>query len=299
MFSTFLSAIARDKWAIEPYTALGLLPHVLNYMDGKASPFFQKGEESKVTLPYAYSTSEEDVQNMPTPVEEAPQGSIAVIPIHGILMKHDGECGEPGAITYGNRIRQAIGNENIVAIVIDCDGPGGQVSGTASLADLIKKSPKPVIGFVNDGIAASAHYWALSGCTEIILSHKHCMIGSVGVYATLVDVKGAYEKLGFKIEDVYAPQSTEKNRSFREWADKQNKALLEAEFGFVANEFIEAVAANRGNKLKPGDWSKGKLFYAEEGIKAGLADSMGDFQFALKRAQKLSNNNNSLTFKFS
>lgn len=299
MFSTFLSAIARDKWAIEPYTALGLLPHVLNYMDGKPSPFMEKGVERLETKPYIINGNNMSEPGSDNALETTSEGSIAVIPLHGVLMKYNGECGEPGALAYAERINRAYANENISAIILDTDGPGGQVAGTATLADVINKKTKPVIGFINDGMAASAHMWALSGCSEIILSHKHCMIGSVGVYATLVDVKGAYEKLGFKVEDIYAPQSTEKNRSFREWADNQNKALLEAEFGFVANEFIEAVQANRGSRLKQGDWSKGKLFYAEEGIAAGLADSIGDFKYALQRARKLSSNSNSLTFKFS
>lgn len=290
-----MSALARGAWAIEPRTALGLFPHVTNFMQGKPSPFMTKGEESEQTKPFALSTTtvgKYDNYSM----DVAPEGSIGVIPMSGVVMKYSGECGEPGTQAYANRIQRAINHKNISCILLKVDSPGGMVDGTATLADIVKSSDKPIVAFVDDGMAASAMYWIISGATEIICSQKHDMVGSIGVYTTLADFKGYYEALGLKVQDVYAPQSTEKNLSWREWAEQNNDKLIKEELGFIATEFIAAVKENRNGKLNSSvDPFKGKIFYAPEALKAGLIDGIGDFAYALQRAEKLSKQ--SLTFK--
>ncbi len=288
MFSAFLRTLASGAFAIHPQTGMNLFPHVLNFMEGKPSPFLHKGEESAQSKPFAVSTATVGKYGYDS-FDNAPEGSIAVIPMAGVVMKYTGDCGEPGTQSYAARIQRALGHKNISAIILKVDSPGGMVDGTATLADLVKSSEKPIVAFVDDGMAASAMYWIISGATEIICSQKHDMVGSIGVYTTMADFKGYYDKLGLKVEDVYAPQSSEKNGSWREWAQDKNDKLIKEELGFIAAEFISAVKENRGAKLNASiDPFKGKIFYAPEAKKAGLIDAIGDFAYAVQRAEKLS-----------
>jgi protease IV len=180
------------------------------------------------------------------------------------------------------------------------DSPGGMVDGTATFADVIKASTKPVIAFIDDGMAASAAYWIASYANEIIASQPTDQIGSIGAYSTLADFTGAYEKDGIKIKTVYAPQSTEKNEEHRQAFEHNNIKPAEASIGRIAQEFIDKIKENRSGKINinVSDPFKGKIFFADEALKIGLIDSIGNLDFAVNRAQKLASDREKFTLKF-
>ncbi len=81
----------------------------------------------------------------------------------------------------------AASNPNIAAIVLQIDSPGGEVSGTQQLADVIKSVQKPVVAFV-DGMMASAALWIGSAADEIIASTPQDIIGSIGTMMSFGDM---------------------------------------------------------------------------------------------------------------
>ena len=59
----------------------------------------------------------------------------------------------------------------------------------------------------------------------------------------------------------------------------------------LARGFQESVKANRGNKLKldRAGLLRGRMFYANDAISVGLADSIGTIDFAIQRAREIPN----------
>lgn len=234
-------------------------------------------------------------------LNDAPADSVAVIRILSPISKTDW-CGDPGTESLGKFIGSAAANPNISSIILEIDSPGGTLAGTQSLVDQIKmaREKKPVVAFVNEGMMASAAYWIGSAATEIYASQKTDLIGSIGVYQTMVDTTERWKSMGYKIKDVYAQQSIEKNEEYREFVDKGTTKLTEAAVKIAADIFISAMRENRGSKIntKVDDPFNGRLYYAYEAQQIGLIDGIKSFDLVVQRAAELSKdfsnaNNNS------
>ena len=88
------------------------------------------------------------------------------------------------------------------AIVLRIDSPGG--SGVASdaiwRAVTQASARKPVVASMAD-VAASGGYYIAMGANRI-LAEPETLTGSIGVVAAAVNVKGALDRLGIKVERV-------------------------------------------------------------------------------------------------
>ena len=301
MSITVASAILRGTWLIDPATARTQLPILENIINGKAKFEPLSAEEKEALQPKTYGVkivgaghvgkivAAAMVANSSTQKDESIK-LIQVINVTGVMLKYSEECGPIGMVDIAQRIKNANNNEKIDAIVINIDSPGGMVDGTQTLSDAIKASRKPVIGFVDDGMACSAAYWIGSSCNEFYASHKTDVIGSIGVYTTLADFKSKYEKDGLPIIEVYADQSSEKNRDVREALKGDTSFLKNNRLNPLAENFIAAVKQNRDGKLNLSiaDPMKGDTYMATRATEIGLIDGVKTFDEVLTRAAELS-----------
>ncbi len=214
-------------------------------------------------------------------------GKIAVMNITGPIMHYGGPCNY-GAQEYAARIRAYADDGSIAACIIRTDSPGGQAEGIQTLADAVQyfKSKKPILGFINDGKAASGGVWSIVNSTEIYASHKTCRVGSVGAMATIMDIRKALEANGISQLIFYAPQSQDKNKDYTDAIDGKPAALI-AELKFICGHFIDGVSEARAGKLKNNSWNTGKMFFAEEATNIGLIDGIMSFEDVVKRAGAL------------
>lgn len=290
MSFTTVSALLRGKWLINKQYAEQHMPFVVGLLKGNGNVdlLYDKksysddredsGEDQRPRNHCALTVSEKAVTvGYYQDWNQAPQGSIALIRIAGPILKYGDMC-TYGSIDYERMITSADGHPNIGGIALKIDSPGGQVDGTASLASTIKNTKKPVYGFVDDGMMASAAMWIGSATDKLYAGQKHDWIGSVGVYCTLYDWNAYMEKEGVPVHEIYAPQSTEKNADYKD-ALKGDYKAVEADLKFIANEFITAVKNNRGAVAAANidAWNKGAMFYAEDAIKIGLIDGIKSF----------------------
>jgi protease-4 len=221
--------------------------------------------------------------------KDAPRGSIGIIPIQGVMMKHD-YCGDAGSMTNAARVAEANNNPNIEAIVLKIDSPGGMVNGLPTLYDAIKNSKKPVLAFIDDGGMYSAAYYVASAADEIYSSNTVNGVGSIGTMQSIMDYREYLAKEGIKQIDIYAPQSTEKNKEYRELMDKENQAPLKSILKVYAQDFIDRVIEGRGDRLNVGsDHSafKGAVYRATEAVEMGLIDGIMPLAQVLQRAAEL------------
>ncbi len=223
-----------------------------------------------------------------TALTNAPKGSIAVIELQGPLMKYDQECGPAGTASIVSWIKQADTNPNIDGIILKVDSPGGTVDGTEELARTIRETRKPVVGFV-DGMAASAAYWAVSQADEIIANGKTSEAGSIGTMASWADMKPIFEKAGVRFHEVYASQSTDKNRIFRDAMKGEYDGLI-AELDQLNDVFqtnVRKARPNVSDKVMTGG-----MYLSTEAKKLDLIDSIGSMDDAVKAIQRLKSTRN-------
>lgn len=219
---------------------------------------------------------------------DAPQGSTAIIPLHGTMLKYGTYCSY-GTTEIAELVRQAADSPNIMSVLIDIDSGGGSVDAIAPLIDAIaytKAKGKPVVAHCD--LCASAAYYVACHCDEIIASNAiSSEFGSIGVMMSFADYTKYYENSGVKQHTVYSNHSDYKNAPFEAAKAGDYTRIREEELDPLALSFQAAVKANRPNlNLDTEGILRGKMFYAEEACKVGLADSIGNRETAIKRCKE-------------
>ncbi len=212
-------------------------------------------------------------------------GQVVVVPIMGVMSRYGGLCSW-GSESISNWILEANRDENVSAIVLEINSPGGQVDGTQLLGETIRQSQKPVVAWVA-GMAASAAYWVASQAREIVMeSETTSEVGSIGVLAVHLDASQYYEKEGLKVQIIRADGSEDK-ALFNDLEPLGEVAMAEAKAGLnlVRQTFIKTVKAGRPTIAE--DVFSGKMFSGRDALKKGMADRIGFLGDAVRRADLL------------
>ena len=298
-----VSQIYRGLWAIDARQALSQGAAVQQIMNRDWNGFMATEDLSnargRAPLPVCALNQSGDVFAGSGSFDKAPQGSTAVIPVKGTMLKYGTYC------TYGTEEIAAMALEagahrNISSIILDIDSGGGAVDAVAPIVQAIMKirseNKKPVVASCD--LTASAAYWTASACDRIVANNSiSAEFGSIGVMMSFWDVIPYYEKEGFKFHSIYAPESNYKNRPFMKALEGKYEEIQEEELSPLAIAFQNAVKANRGSKLKldtPG-LLNGRMFFAqndkENSLNAkevGLIDEVGSLDVAVRLARDLS-----------
>lgn len=285
-----ISSILRNSWLIDKAWASDNLPIWANVLEGKAVNFGQaavrKPEERVCVIAGGPAAATLVTPSYFSGFDKAPEGSFAKIDLIGPIMKY-GYC-SAGSYDLTQLVKEAKDNKNIRGLLIESDCPGGQVTGTPSLADAIYNFGKPTLTFINDGMMCSGGTWVGTSADEVYASHDLNTIGSIGVYQTIYDHSERLSAMGIKVIERYAKESTEKNKSFRD-ALAGDFDELDADLSSIAQAFIAKVQENRGDRLqgKPGAWAKGQTGSATWAQSIGLIDGICTFEQAVARLEEM------------
>ncbi len=170
----------------------------------------------------------------------------------------------------------------VSGIVLNIDSGGGMVSGTSELTSTIKSLNKPTIAYTN-GYMCSAAMDIASGANLRMASPHADMIGSIGTMMSYQDYSAMFEKWGATIYELYAPQSTEKNKEFRE-LQAGNKEAYEERLRVLTEDFITRMQGNISGSIKDDEHVfKGKTYGPQEALTVGLIDELGTLEDALSK----------------
>lgn len=221
---------------------------------------------------------------------KAPEGSVAVIPLKGDMMKEGTMC------SYGTEeiaavVREAADAKNIVGIRLDIDSGGGAVDAIPPMLDAIAYSQqkgKPVVAACD--LCASAAYYVASHCDSIVaVNDISAEFGSIGVMMQFPDYAKYYEQKGIKIHTIYSDLSDYKNAPFEAARKGDYKSIKEEMLNPLARQFQEAVKTHRKDLKQDVDGIlKGRVFYARQALANGLIDEVGTTESATERVRQLS-----------
>lgn len=210
---------------------------------------------------------------------------IAQIPVVGPLIRHASVLDEiSGATSYSSIARDlqaALDDQDVQAIVLRIDSPGGEATGCGELAERLRAADaqKPVIAYV-EGAGASGAYWLASAARKIVCAPS-AVLGSIGARIALWDKSAAEQKLGLREVEIVSSQSPGKR--FKP-LDDEVVARVQQRCDDLADVFVGAVAAFRGVSVKTvvEDFGNGDVLTGAKAVKAGLADELGSFESVCK-----------------
>ncbi len=160
-------------------------------------------------------------------------------------------------LTNGDAIKEelyeAANNNNIKAIILDINSPGGMINASTAIADGVKyykeKTKKPVYAYVS-GLGASGSYW-VAASTDKIVADKGSLVGSIGVilgsipyYNEPISLGDVTTRQPIKVTTLSAGKYKDVGNPFREITTDE-KQMLQTGLDYEYNIFVDYVAARR------------------------------------------------------
>ncbi|WP_163628913.1 S49 family peptidase [Paludibacter sp. 221] len=208
-----------------------------------------------------------ETNNSSNPFNEWTEDSIAIIPLYGVMMKY-GYWWSYGVDDIATIIRLAYQSENISAVILKMDTPGGSTDSLFLLQEVLSEKTKPTYGFV-DGMCASCGYIVASYLDKLYAINPMARIGSIGVMAQIVIPNK--ENARYQIIEVYPDESKDKNLPERQAVDGNQEPLKE-QLAKLAIHFQDIVKENRPG-INP-EVLSGKMYYAYEAESLGMIDGV-------------------------
>lgn len=238
------------------------------------------------------------IYEYPSKVEGKKLDRVAVMTVNGPLFRDDQFCGPKGMLSMAKMLKEMDEDPTIDAIVMDVFSPGGQVPGVETLANTFANIQKPKILFGE--MICSGAFYGFAGSDHIMLSGKNARVGSVGVEFSYMDFSKALEKEGIEVVRMVAETSPEKNSpDLRQISEENKKVFIKENLNPIDNHFTNHIRTFRPNAKE--EALKGKVYYAEDAIRLGLADSIGTLEdainMAIDQANKKKEESNNLSMK--
>jgi protease-4 len=184
-------------------------------------------------------------------------------------------------------LRRAEKTRRVAAILFHVESPGGD----ALASDLIWReverlcATKPVVVLMGN-VAASGGYY-VSAAANHVVARSGTVTGSIGVLSIRPVASGLYERIGVHPAAVQrGARAGLLDFSRRPTADELR--VLRDQIAFTYGQFKDRVARGRDlNATDLEDMAAGRVWTGAEALDLGLADEVGGFEEALRKAREL------------
>jgi protease-4 len=179
-------------------------------------------------------------------------------------------------------------DNNVKAVVVRIDSPGGGVTPAQEIHDAILslKKKKKVVASMG-AIAASGGY-LIACAADRIVANPGTVTGSISAIMHFANVEELLKKIGLKSSVVKSGRFKDIGSPTRPMTDDE-KALIQSLVDDIYDQFLDVVAKDR--RISKDDLRKiadGRLFTGRQARKLGLVDELGDLNYAVHLAGALS-----------
>lgn len=230
-----------------------------------------------------------------TSIPSTATDEIAIIYAQGDIESGEGDVDIIGEGAMRRSIQEARNNEDVRAIVLRIDSPGGN----ALTSDLIwreielTKKVKPVVVSMGNYAASGGYYIACNASK--IFAEKNTITGSIGVFGILPNFSGLSTKMGIHSEQVNTHQNAGNYNPFSPIDEKFKAVTLEG-VEHIYKTFVSHVAQGRKMTFAQVDAiAQGRVWTGSDALKLGLIDTIGGLDDAINEAARLSKTNNYTT----
>lgn len=296
--------LTEKKWMVSPDFVHGIrksLEHNLNTHAVFIKPEKNCGyvtandAKGKTYYPEEYQISEDGKQvrgnwclDLPADDEYAQTFPfVSVLTVDGPITRNGGYCSY-GSIDHRDMMMRAADHPLCRGHVFIINTPGGSAwakNDYALAIDYAHSKGQKVIALV-DGLCASAGMYLASLCDERYYMNPKDQIGCIGVMAafyTLPDgAKAKYSDETY--HEIYDPKSFDKNKAYRDIANKDDDKELIKELADLGVEFRADVKNACPNASD--EHLHGKVFNAED-VKGVLMDGQSSFMGVVQHAFEL------------
>jgi protease-4 len=214
--------------------------------------------------------------------------TLSLIVVQGEIIDGDSEPGYAGAETIARQLADARIDEDVAAVLLRVDSPGGSVFASERIrreVQALQAEGKPVVASMSD-VAASGGYWVAMDADEI-WAHDTTITGSIGIFALVPTFEKPLAKLGIHTDGVGTTPLAGAFRGDRPLTPEVS-AMIQTQLEQGYRLFTEGVAAARELPIeKVHEISRGRVWSGADALALGLVDHVGGFPDAVAAAGRL------------
>ena len=193
---------------------------------------------------------------------------------------------EIASSSMASDIKKAKEDNNIKAIILRIDSPGGSVIASDELWNEIKsaKKVKPIYASMSD-VAASGGYYIPMAC-DTIIAHPQTITGSIGVIAMIPYLSGTLNKLGITIDTLSTGASSQDMNVMMPMTER-SQMKLKSQMYPIYQRFVQKVADSRKMTFDQARaLAKGRVWLGNDAKNNKLVDTLGGLGLAISMAKK-------------
>ncbi len=220
--------------------------------------------------------------------EEFATEKVAIISLTGVIVEGDG--------FVKRQIDRVRDDENVKAVVVRIDSPGGTVTGSDyihhHLVKLREERNLPLVVSMGSMAASGGYYAAMAVGKQpkSIYAEPTSTTGSIGVIIPHYDISGLMERYDVK-DDSIASHPRKQMLAMTRPIPDEHRQILQTYVDESFERFKEIVKSGRPAYLKDPDLleelATGEIFSATRAQKNGLVDEIGFIEDAVDRALEL------------
>ncbi|CAD5277499.1 protease IV (signal peptide peptidase) [Alteromonas sp. 38] len=236
------------------------------------------------------------VINPPLPSINSDIDKVAIVVAKGTILNGNQKAGTIGGDSTARLLRKARLDENVKAVVLQIDSPGGSTLGSEIIRQEVlelKNAGKPVVVSMST-YAASGGYWIAANADRIFASPS-TITGSIGVFGMFMTYENSLDYLGIHSDGVGS----------NELAGFSAVRPLAPEFGQILQRNVETSYGNFLSLVSNArdmtvdevdDVAQGRVWIGTDALELGLVDELGTLEDAVNAAAEFAALENYDTF---
>ena len=214
--------------------------------------------------------------------------AVAIVRVEGAIFSSDDEddftTGANSAVVMAD-LRSAMDDPTVKAILLRVDSPGGSVTGSAQIYELVREIEKPLIVSMA-AVAASGGYY-ISAPADFIIARPDTVTGSIGVIMTLFNADDFLNEWGIDIINITSGPNKAIGSAWEDLTPEQ-RGILEAFIDEAYEDFVQIIVDGRNlDEATVRQLADGRIYSGRQAQANGLVDELGNLDDAIAKAAEL------------
>jgi protease IV len=210
---------------------------------------------------------------------------IGIVVLAGQILDGDHAPGTIGSESASRLLRQALDDEEVKAVVLRIDSPGGSMFASEVIRreiEAVRAAGKPVIASMSSTAASGGYYVAMAA--DEIWASPATLTGSIGVFGVFPTIERSLEKIGITTDGVGTTPLADALRPDRT-LDQDARDILQSSVEHAYRVFVNHVAAAREKSFQEIDTvAQGRVWAGVDAAQNGLVDKLGLYHEAVGAA---------------
>ncbi len=221
--------------------------------------------------------------------------TIAIVTVAGPIVSGRGgpqamplSRSSAGGDTIAAALRDAAADDDVKAVVLRVDSPGGAVTGSETIwreVCRVRSAGKPVVASMGAVAASGGYYVAMAA--DVIVANPGTITGSIGVVTGKLVARELRDRLGVGSDSLRTNINADAWSLTTPFTPEQH-AMVEAEADLFYDDFVSRVAEARRMSVAEVDAiARGRIWTGADAQERRLVDELGGLRDAVRRAKVL------------